>query len=152
EARGLRKLTLSRRELSDLQLIAEGALSPLEGFQGPQEIKSIVDHGRLPNGLAWTVPITLVDKGLGAKEGERLALVDESGVLRGIIQVTRNFKLDRAEVAQKVFGTTDDKHPGVQALMSEAEERIAGPVDVLPHPREDVRMMSPRQVRKEIAQ
>jgi sulfate adenylyltransferase/3'-phosphoadenosine 5'-phosphosulfate synthase len=150
EAKGLRKLTLSRRELSDLQLIAEGALSPLEGFQGPQEIDSIVEHGRLPNGLAWTIPITLVDKGLGAKEGERIALVDESGQLRGVVSVERAFKLDRARVAQKVFGTTEDKHPGVVALMSEAEDRISGPIDVLPIPREDPRMMSPRQVRQEI--
>jgi 3'-phosphoadenosine 5'-phosphosulfate synthase len=150
EAKSLKKLVLSRRELSDLQLIAEGALSPIEGFQGPQEIATIVNEGRLPNGLAWTVPITLVDKSTGAKEGDRLALVDESGTLRGVISVMRMFKLDRAEVALKVFGTTEDKHPGVQALMSEAQERIAGPVDVLPLPREDERMLSPRQVRAEI--
>jgi sulfate adenylyltransferase/3'-phosphoadenosine 5'-phosphosulfate synthase len=150
EARSLRKIELSRRELSDLLLIGEGALSPLEGFQGPNEVKSVVERGRLPNGLAWTIPITLVDKGLGAKKGERIALFDHDGALRAVLTVSATFKMDLRQVAEKVYGTTDEKHPGVQALMNEGEDRIAGTVEVLPFQREDPRILSPRQVRAEL--
>jgi ATP sulfurylase/adenylyl-sulfate kinase len=150
EAKSLRKLALSRREYLDLLLMAEGALSPLEGFQGPEEVASIVRDGRLPNGLAWTVPITLVAKGLEPREGERIALTDETGAVRAIVTNRRLFKMNREEVAQKVFGTTDAKHPGVAAVMEETEDRIAGPIEAIAFERDDARKMSPREVRAEI--
>src|SRR3954471_5244511 len=50
---------LSQREVSDLEMLAIGAFSPLEGFQGSADYKSILANKRLANGLPWTIPITL---------------------------------------------------------------------------------------------
>jgi hypothetical protein len=56
----LKAVNLSQREVSDLEMIAIGAFSPLEGFQGSADYKSILANKRLVNGLPWTIPITLL--------------------------------------------------------------------------------------------
>ena len=52
-------LTVSKRVLCDLEMIAIGAFSPLTGFVDEKDYKSIVENMRLNNGLIWPIPITL---------------------------------------------------------------------------------------------
>src|SRR5258708_4693108 len=56
---GLQSLKLSRREISDLELIATGAFSPLEGFLCESDYRSVRSNMRLANGVAWPIPVTL---------------------------------------------------------------------------------------------
>ncbi len=73
----LEVVTLTSRELSDLDMLASGALSPLEGFMGREDYERVVEEMRLANGLVWALPVCLaVDK---APDGDRVALADESG-------------------------------------------------------------------------
>ena len=44
---------------NDVENIADGVFSPLEGFVARDDFESIVSSGRLKSGLAWTVPIVL---------------------------------------------------------------------------------------------
>lgn len=62
QAKQLPSLTLNSREMSDLDMIACGALSPLEGFMGEKDYRRVVDEMLLTNGLPWTIPITLSGK------------------------------------------------------------------------------------------
>lgn len=151
QATDLPKLGLLRRELADLLLIAEGALSPLKGFQDSAQVESILDEGRLPSGLAWTIPITLQAKGISVGPGSELALVDEEGHLRGVMQVEERFHMDLERVAQRVYGTTDPEHPGVKVLRTEDPVRLAGKVQVFAGvgPVDPARM-SPLQTRAEL--
>src|ERR1043165_16693 len=52
-------LRLGARAVSDLELIATGAYSPLEGFLGEADYVSVRDHMRLANGVVWSLPVTL---------------------------------------------------------------------------------------------
>ena len=73
----LKALKLGPREMSDLELIAIGGLSPLEGFQGKADYHSILKNKRLANGLPWTIPITLSasrDEASGLREGNQISL------------------------------------------------------------------------------
>src|SRR5215813_1374038 len=56
---GRPRIALSPRQAADLDLIAVGALSPLDGFMGREAYEAVVSDMRLPSGLAWSVPITL---------------------------------------------------------------------------------------------
>ncbi|HWH13747.1 MAG TPA: sulfate adenylyltransferase [Miltoncostaeaceae bacterium] len=130
---GLPRVTLSARQQADLDLIAVGAMSPLEGFMGREEYDAVIDTMRLPGGLAWSIPITLgvPDDELAAARGaDRVELQDAEGNLLGVIDVTEVFELDPMREARQVFRTDDTAHPGVANLLQHGRTALAGPVRV----------------------
>src|ERR687885_1679511 len=81
----LEVVPLTSRELSDLDMLASGALSPLEGFMGREDYERVVDEMRLASGLPWALPVCLaVDE---APQGERVALADASGRKLAVLEV-----------------------------------------------------------------
>jgi sulfate adenylyltransferase len=133
----LKKIRLGPRETSDLELLAIGALSPLEGFLGSADYKSILTHKRLTNGLPWTIPITLPvsrDQANELREGTQLSLLDSSGTVLGILDLEEKFLQQRELESKSVYGTTDLAHPGVAALHKTGDILLAGKVHVLNRP------------------
>src|SRR4030081_1894904 len=53
EARTLPRLQVGQRELSDLFMLASGALSPLDSFMGPDDYNAVISSGRLANGTPF---------------------------------------------------------------------------------------------------
>lgn len=148
-ARSLRSLTLTGRELNDLALIGNGALSPLTGFMGRKDYESVVPSMRLANGLPWSIPVVLaVDREEAPTPGTRAALYDAEGELRGIIDVEEVFEYDKKAEARDVYRTEEEKHPGVAALYERKDVLIGGPVSVLARER-DPESLSPAETRAE---
>jgi sulfate adenylyltransferase len=148
-AQGLRRLTLTGRELNDLALIGNGALSPLTGFMRRADYESVVPTMRLANGLPWSIPVVLaVDREEAPTAGTRAALYDGEGELRGIIDVEEVFEYDKGHEARHVYRTEDEKHPGVAALYARKDVLIGGPVWVLPRAK-DPESLSPAETRAE---
>jgi sulfate adenylyltransferase len=132
-SKGLRSLTLTGRELNDLALIGNGALSPLGGFMTRKDYDPVVSTMRLANGLPWSIPVVLaVDRDEAPTVGARAALYDGEGKLRGVIDVEDVFEYDKHNEARNVYRTEDEKHPGVAALYDRKDVLIGGPVWVLP--------------------
>lgn len=134
-ARNLPKLVVSPRELSDLELLAVGALSPLTGFQGERDYRSVLETMHLADGLAWTIPVTLSlseeeVKRVGGAEAVAL-LAEEGGEPLAVVEIEEIFRRDRQKEALGVFGTEDLAHPGVKALAEAGDFCLAGPVKVL---------------------
>jgi sulfate adenylyltransferase len=156
EARNFPKLTVNERELSDLEMLSIGALSPLTGFQGKAEYDSILDSLRLPNGLPWTIPVTLSltdeeAKRIGGAEAVTLVPSEASEPI-AILEVNEVFKREREREAQAVFGTEDLAHPGVKALKDAGDLCAAGELRVLRMPEhEDFRQyrLTPAETRAE---
>jgi sulfate adenylyltransferase len=156
EARNYPKLTVKERELSDLEMLSVGALSPLTGFQGKAEYDSILDSMHLLNGLPWTIPVTLSltdeeAKRVGGAEAVALVPADAAEPL-AILEIDEVFKRDREREAQEVFGTEDLAHPGVSALHDAGDLCAAGDVRVLRLPEhEDFReyRLTPAETRAE---
>jgi sulfate adenylyltransferase len=133
EADHLPKVTVERRELSDLEMLAVGALSPLTGFMGEQDYRAVLHDMHLVNGLPWTIPVTLsLDEG-GAKRiggASRIALMSEDRPI-ALLNVESVYRRDRETEAQSVFRTTDAAHPGVAALNAAGDYVVAGEVKVI---------------------
>jgi sulfate adenylyltransferase len=126
-------VTLSARQAADLDLLAVGALSPLDGFMGREAYEAVLGDMRLPSGLAWSVPVTLAlgDEQVARIAGaEEVALVDGEGGLLGLMEVHGRFEVDPVREARLVYGTEDEAHPGVAALCSHGATCLAGPVRV----------------------
>jgi sulfate adenylyltransferase len=124
----LETLTLTSRELSDLDMIASGALSPLTGFMGREDYESVLESMRLPSGLPWALPVCL--SVAEAPRGERVALAEGAGTAYAVLDVEEVFEYDRDREAQQSFRTTDDAHPGVARLYEQRPLYLAGSVTV----------------------
>ncbi|MGH2570215.1 MAG: sulfate adenylyltransferase [bacterium] len=135
EAAGLPRVNLSDRQVSDLDMIAVGAMSPLAGFMGQKDYRSVVDEMRLADGTPWPFPITLdVPRDAARTVRDRAALWAD-GKLLAVMEVTEKFEGDKREQARKVYRTDDAAHPGVAALYASGEVMLAGPVHVVDRPK-----------------
>ena len=151
---GLVTVRLDRRQLSDLELIAVGAFSPLEGFLGEEDYRSVLQHMRLAGGLPWPLPVTLaVDEETAARchPGAEVALADEDGRPLAILEVAEKYRYDKPEAARLIYGTEDEDHPGVAAVYAQGEVALAGRVSVFdlspPGDFEGLKL-SPRETRR----
>jgi sulfate adenylyltransferase len=136
-ARSLPVLRLSSRTLSDLELIAVGALSPLEGFMTQRQYRSVVDEMRLPGSLAWSLPITLAatrEEAASFRDGGQIALANGSGEPLAVLDLEEQFDYDKEAEAQAVYRTTEDAHPGVAALYAQGEVLLGGRVTLFRRP------------------
>jgi sulfate adenylyltransferase len=158
EARNFPKVVVNPRELSDLEMLAVGALSPLTGFQGRSDYVSILETMHLSSGLAWTIPVTLSlteddAKRIGGADAVTL-LAEDGGEPIAILEVSELFRRDRELEADAVFGTRDPDHPGVRALDEAGELCAAGELRVLRLPEHDDFVeyrLTPTQTRAEFA-
>ena len=130
---GLPVVTLTSREVSDLDMLASGALSPLEGFMARDDYERVVEEMRLESGLVWALPVCLAVP--SAPAGDRVALADEAGTVLAVLHVEDVYEYDREREAERCFRTTDDAHPGVARLYAQHPLYLAGRVTVFERPR-----------------
>jgi sulfate adenylyltransferase len=136
-AASLPSVTIGSVALSDLELIGNGAFSPLTGFMGEADYRSVVDDMRLAGGAVWSIPITLSvsrETADGLSIGQEVALQDEDGRTVAILELAEKFTYDREHEAQQVFRTTEDAHPGVARIYAGGEVYLGGDVSVLEGP------------------
>lgn len=138
ELEHLPRLTPGTDQLYDLEKIGIGAYSPLEGFMDSATFTSVVETGRLPNGLPWGLPVFLptpssADRATAERlrPGDDVALIDRSRSLRGILHLEEKFRFDPKKVAQSAFGTLDPAHPNVPELLASGDLALAGRVDAV---------------------
>ena len=123
QAREFRSWDLTERQACDIELILNGAFSPLEGFLTREEYDGVLKDMRLPNGVLWPIPITLdVSEEFAGEieKGQSIALRDREGVLIATMEVSDVWVPDKAEEARQVLGTEDPTHPAVHYLMEQA--------------------------------
>jgi sulfate adenylyltransferase len=119
---------LSERQLCDIELLLNGAFSPLEGFLNKDDYDSVVGTLRLTSGVLWPIPITLDVTQEFAQDiasGDKIALRDLEGVILATLEVGDVWTPDLDVEAKGVYGTTDVKHPAVNYL-----KNISNPVYV----------------------
>jgi len=135
----LPRITLTRREISDLEMIAIGAFSPLEGFMGRDDYDAVVTRMRLTSGLPWTIPVTLAVTANEAKHyrpGDDVALVEEGGKPLAILHLAETYRPDKQREASEVYRTTEEAHPGVKAIYEMGDLYLGGKVTALDRPSE----------------
>jgi sulfate adenylyltransferase len=133
ESAALTQVALSPREAGDLEMIAMGAFSPLEGFMGEADFKRVCSEMRLASGVVWPIPVILspADDVTGKiNKGDRIALVYEGQTL-GLMTVTEKYQHDKALEIPNVYKTEDDAHPGVKIVRQQGNFCLAGPIDVI---------------------
>jgi sulfate adenylyltransferase/3'-phosphoadenosine 5'-phosphosulfate synthase len=126
-------IQLNARTAADLELISNGAFSPLTGFMGQADYLGVVNGLHLANGLPWSIPVVLpVSRAEAANltPGQTVLLVLPDGTPTGFLKLEEKYEYNRAMEAHQVYGTTEQAHPGVAALYNQGDILLSGPVTV----------------------
>ena len=139
--------------------IAYGFFSPLEGFMGAADLDSVARNMTLASGYIWSIPIVfdLSDAEvaqLGLKGGDSVLLTYQQQPL-AVLQVGEIYSYDKEFLAQQVYGTTDEAHPGVQRTYAYQDRFVSGKVTLVNpptiNPPFDRYWQTPRQLRRTLA-
>ena len=157
QASELPVLRLGARQVTDLELLSVGALSPLGGFMDEADYRAVVEGMCLADGTVWSVPITLpVTAGQAVDlAGRQIALAAEDGTLLAVMDAGEAYSYDREREAEKVYRTADPAHPGVEAVNEQAELLLGGPIRAFalpPDPEFPEHRLTPAQTRAAFAE
>lgn len=134
----MNSITLSKRRISDLELIVNGGFYPLKGFMNRRDYLSVLESLRLENGMPWTVPICLdIDqkKADTLQPGETVALLDQEGFMLAVLHVEDIWRIDKNFEADQLYGTRDPEHQGVDLLVSHTKAfYVGGTVEGVQYP------------------
>jgi sulfate adenylyltransferase len=131
---GFPSLKLDPESVSDVENIATGVFSPLEGFMGKEDFRHVLKQMRLSSDLPWTIPIVLdvgkeeADK---LKVGGQVLLRNEKNEPAAVLHLEEKYAYDKEEMAEKVFQTTDAAHPGVAKVKNMKDVLLAGKIDLI---------------------
>lgn len=153
EIKSLPQLEVDAYAAFDIDGIAKGILSPLDGFMGAEATQRVLETMELRDGVPWTIPILLpvtATEAAAVEAGGKVALKDDRGVVVAVMEITEKFELDKKHLVEKVYRTTEEKHPGVAYTLSRGDVYLAGPLEVL-EPRDVEHQeynLTPEQTRK----
>ena len=121
--------------LMDVEQIAIGTFSPIKGFMNKEEIDLVLQDYRLPNNIVWPIPIFLQ---INKEYCDRLEIGDcISLLLNGTneayatLLINDLFQYDLNILSEKMFGTNDANHPGVNRLISKGNNFIGGEIQLI---------------------
>jgi sulfate adenylyltransferase len=127
-------LTLNFEQVRDLENIAFGVFSPLEGYLTKKELENVLYHMRLPDDTAWTIPIVLdltEEEKIAIGSSETVALRNENGKAVGFVEVEEVYSFNKEKFAQQVYGTLDTSHPGVAKTLAMKDYLIGGKIGLI---------------------
>lgn len=137
KAEGLKKITITSRESGDLIMLGIGGFTPLKGFMGHDDWKSVCAEMKMPSmdGVFWPIPITLSATKEDADAiniGDEIALYSEEyDEIMATMKVEEKYGIDKKFECENVYKTSEEDHPGVKMVMAQKEVNLAGPVKVL---------------------
>ncbi len=126
-----KEVELDATALSDLELIATGAFSPLTGFLTQKDYENVVSNMRLADGTVWSIPITLPVKDASSYATGDTVLLKQNGTVYGVLNITDIFEPDQQLEAQNVYKTTEEAHPGVKKVYDRGHIYLGGPITLV---------------------
>jgi sulfate adenylyltransferase len=140
---------------NDIENIADGIFSPIEGFMGQDDFESVVKSGHLKDGLAWTIPIIwdVNEKTAAEIKDSKEVILKNNGDHFAIINVEEIYSFDKIGMSKAVYQTNDVRHPGVARTLEMKDKLIGGKIEVIKkESTSSLRRykMSPSETRKEI--
>ncbi len=137
KASALPSLDIDAFALSDIEMIAIGGFSPLEGFMTKRDYEGVVERCRLSSGLVWSIPVTLAvtQAQAGALKAGQDVVLKANGAVVAILHLEDSFTPDKKREAEQVFRTADESHPGVKRLMTIGEVYLGGRISVVNRPK-----------------
>lgn len=134
ESNNYPEIELNEFQISDLELIANGAYTPLKGFMNSTDYKSVLDSMRLQNGTVWTLPITLAineETKKNISKQSTISLKDKNKKLIAMLNLEEIYSYDKNHEAKQIYRTEDHTHPGVERLFKQGNYYAAGRIEMI---------------------
>ncbi len=152
EANNMKRIRVRRDTLVDIENVANGIFSPLEGFVGEADFENILNRKCLTSGLPWTIPICLDVTKNEADQleiGDDCVLIDLGGKVAAILHLEEKYYYNKKEMAGKVFLTLDNRHPGVAKIENMGDVLLGGKIDLVEEQHDPYRQynLTPGQMR-----
>jgi len=149
----LQKIRLDLAKQMDVEQIAIGAYSPIEGFMGQEDFQSVLAEMRLASGVVWPLPIVLDVSQETADQlslGETVGLIDEKGEVIALLHLAEKYKCDKADMAKKIYGVGSLEHPGVRMVHEMKPVLLAGKIDLIKRRESETKAyeLTPKQLRR----
>lgn len=147
------RIQLTPEQEMDVEQIAIGAYSPLEGFMTKRELSSVLTKMRLPNGTIWPLPIVLdvaAERARSYAQGGTIVLTGSTGKPMGLLHLKEKYTFDKKAFCRNLYGTTDETHPGVRQVNCFGDVLLAGPIDLIARRSSETKdiELTPRQTRR----
>ena len=149
----LPKIRLDRNKQIEVEQIAVGTYSPLEGFMGQADFLSVLTHMRLADGIAWPLPVVLdvsEEVADGLSIGEVVGLTDGQDEVMALFHLNEKYPFDKEVAVKKIYGTDSRNHPGVRMVCEMQPVLLAGQIDLIKGRRSETRAyeLTPKQLRR----
>ena len=137
-AESMKKITVNSAAAANLVMLGAGYFTPLDGFMEKKDVIAVANKMQLDDGLFWPTPVVnLTNQELEIIEGESIALIDPNVDGEQIIAIQIVNKIEKLSddeinnIVNKVYGTNDKSHPGVQTFYEQGNILISGSVNVI---------------------
>ena len=149
----LPKIKLDQNKQMDVEQLAIGTYSPLEGFMGQEDFLSVLTSMRLANGVIWPLPIVLDVSEETAGQlsiGQIVGLTDEQGEVIALLHLEDKYLFDKESMIRKMYGTDSQDHPGVRMVHQMQPVLLSGKIDLIKGRRSETRAyeLTPKQLRR----
>jgi len=138
EAQDLPSVLVSSATAANAVMMGGGYFTPLEGFMSVADAMGCAENMKMTDGRFFPVPVlNLVESLDGIGDAKRIALRDPNVEGNTIVAIQDVGAIEEVSDAQmrtmteKVYRTTDPKHPGVAAFNGQGRFAITGPIQVL---------------------
>ena len=138
EAENLPSVVISSQAAGNAVMMGGGYFNPLKGFMTVGDAMGCAENMKMSDGSFFPVPILcLLESVDDIKGAKRIALRDpnvEGNPVLAIMDVnaTETVSEEQMEImTEKVYGTVDSAHPGVDAFNNQGRLAISGPIQVL---------------------
>lgn len=138
EAESLPSMMLSSAAAANAVMMGSGYFNPLTGYMNLADALSVAEHMKTASGLFWPVPVMNLTSDISAIKGQkRIALRDpnvEGTPILAVMDVAAIEEVSEEQMrfmTEKIYRTTDPKHPGVAAFNSAGRYAVSGSIKVL---------------------
>jgi len=144
------ELQATDRQLCDVELIMNGAFSPITGFMDEATYESVVDNMALPCGTIFGLPVVFDTDDESLQPGTTIVL-KQGDLAIATVELTDKFLPNKVKETRECYGTSELEHPGTLMVATErGKYYMGGKVTGLNLPVRDFPCKTPAQVRADL--
>ena len=138
QIKGMPRIQISKATAHEVISLSYGFFTPLTGFMGRHEVDGTLDKMQLPDGTLWSIPIVFdmsaddIAK-LELKEGDSVVL-EYLDAPMAVFEISEIYEYDLERMAEKTYGTSDPRHPGVKKTLAYQNRFIGGDITLINEP------------------